>query len=212
MPQTEGLGYAPAGLGIAVLYHLAAQLRFAAAERLPSQDCRCCDSVRDALQQLFRALSRSAVAINAMPALRFAVQCHAVPVQDLSLFPNAKPLRCSATQCLGYAMLCHAPPERCVVTPRCAGAFQWIAMQTLPQPCLADPCRSAALPWGAGPCRRYAHQCRPVPCPSSAMQSAGEQCRCGHSGALHSRCTELRRLACAPRWPAGLCWPEPSPR
>ena len=52
-----------------------------------------------------------------------------------------------------------------------------------------------------------------MPCPSSAMQSAREQCRCGHSGALHSHCAAMacRTLlarAIAPLSAATLSMPQ----
>ena len=69
--------------------------------------------MRDTLQQLFRALPRSAVAINAMPehcmvsqcdagALpRFVVRGHAVPVQGDELLASA------------IALLCNSMPMHC---------------------------------------------------------------------------------------------------
>ena len=53
---------------------------------------------------------------------------------------------------------------------------------------------------------------RALPAPIPAMQSAGEQCRCGHSGALHSHCAAMacRALlarAIAPRNAATLSMP-----
>ena len=186
------------------------QLSFAAAERLPSQDCRCIASVRYTLQPLCRALPRSADVMpcyagaslrGAVPCCagaltRFVVHGHAVPVQDLSLFPNAKPLRCSATQCRcaakptnAWAMLCCAMP--CQSPALCSHVT---LCRSRPMDCYADfacairadPCRSAAsavlrwpvpLPYSEPPVRA-------LPAPISAMQSAGEQCRCGAFGCL----------------------------
>lgn len=146
-----GLGYASAGRMFDVLRHPAVQL--CRCRELPSQDCRCCASVRDTLLQLFRALPRSAGCYqcdagaqclfanpsNACALFRFSVRCHAVPVQGLSLFPNAKPLRSSATQCHREAVPHYADARWCEAVPHLADAPRSIPMPgrccAVPEPC-----------------------------------------------------------------------------
>lgn len=207
-----GLGYAAAGRMFAVLRHPAVQLcrcRGSAVTGLPvlrlgerhsaaavpcaASVCRCyqCDA-------------------GALP--RFAVHGHSVPVQGDELLASAIALhcnsmpsrscttlcRCAAKRCRttlshctaeptnAWAMLCHAPPERCAVMPRCAGASQWIPLRNFACAICADPCRSAAsavLRWPMPlPCSET--PVRALPVPISAMQCAGEQCRCGAFGCL----------------------------
>lgn len=83
----------------------------------------------------------------------------------------------------------------------------------LPQPFSDLPCpASAVLRWPVPlPCSET--PVRALPVPISAMQNAGEQCRCGHSGALHSHCAAMacRTLlarAIAPLSAATLSMPQ----
>lgn len=139
--------------------------------------------------------------------------CFPMPSHCAALQLNADALRSQTMPGLCYAVPCPARALRCVATSRCAGASQWIAMQTLPEPFSDLPCPASAVPSEPMPLPCSGPPVRALPVLGSAMQSAGEQCRCGHSGALHSHCAAMacRTLlarAIAPLSAATLSMPQ----
>ena len=103
---------------------------------------------------------------------------------------------CPARALCSHITLCRSVPMDCYADFACA--------------ICAGPCRSAAsavLRWPV-PLLCPGAPVRALPVLGSAMQSAGEQCRCGHSGALHSHCAAMacRTLLARAIAPIGLAF------
>ena len=109
--------------------------------------------------------------------------CFPMPSHCAALQLNADALRSQTMPGLCYAVPCPARALRRIVTPRCAGAAQWIPLRNFACAIRADPYRSAALLGAAGPC------------PARADPRHAER-----GGAVPVRCIRVPCIAAAPNF------------